>query len=72
VTAPHPDLAEALRDRYTLERELGRGGRAAPPELVLDGVAVGQSGLEGISNLSQAQSWQELPSHVSARPTAAP
>jgi eukaryotic-like serine/threonine-protein kinase len=28
VTAPKSPLAEALRDRYTLERELGRGGMA--------------------------------------------
>jgi serine/threonine-protein kinase len=28
VTAPAPSLADALRDRYTLERELGRGGMA--------------------------------------------
>jgi serine/threonine-protein kinase len=28
VTAPPPDLAEALRDRYVLQRELGHGGMA--------------------------------------------
>jgi hypothetical protein len=28
VTAPPPHLAEALRDRYAIERELGRGGMA--------------------------------------------
>jgi Protein kinase domain/WD40-like Beta Propeller Repeat len=28
VTAPPPHLAEALRDRYLIERELGRGGMA--------------------------------------------
>jgi eukaryotic-like serine/threonine-protein kinase len=28
VTAPAPSLADALRNRYTLERELGRGGMA--------------------------------------------
>jgi serine/threonine-protein kinase len=28
VTAPAPSLADAVRDRYTLERELGRGGMA--------------------------------------------
>ncbi len=28
MTAPLPQLAEALRDRYALERELGRGGMA--------------------------------------------
>ena len=28
MTAPAPSLADALQDRYTLERELGRGGMA--------------------------------------------
>jgi eukaryotic-like serine/threonine-protein kinase len=28
VTAPAPSLADAVRDRYTFERELGRGGMA--------------------------------------------
>jgi eukaryotic-like serine/threonine-protein kinase len=28
MTNVHADLAAALRDRYTIERELGRGGMA--------------------------------------------